>query len=148
MAFARVSKFNRLSYLFAVTIMSQASLTNGLSGHDVSCNIPPIKESIPPHKESPSSRKSNPPSEERSTSLVKNALPTENNIGNHTYDPDNIFPNGMKLLLGMGNQQLPSEMSEGNGEDTSNTNPSPSPFEEAHKNLSSTGFYLPSDGNI
>ncbi|KAL0207611.1 hypothetical protein P9112_012239 [Eukaryota sp. TZLM1-RC] len=74
--------------------MTQASLIDGSNGHDVSSHIPPIKKSIPPHKKSPSSRKSNLPLEESSTSLVKNAPQTESesNIGDHTYDPNNILP--------------------------------------------------------
>ncbi|KAL0209840.1 hypothetical protein P9112_009924 [Eukaryota sp. TZLM1-RC] len=59
----------------------------------------------------------------------------------------------MKLPLGVRNQQLPSKVTEGDGEDISNTNPPPSPSEKAHKYSSSvtvtspqTGTSNPNDG--
>ncbi|KAL0222836.1 hypothetical protein P9112_002226 [Eukaryota sp. TZLM1-RC] len=111
-----------------------ASLIIGSVVQDINSN--------PPHKESPPRKESNllfrnPPSKERSTSPAKNTPSTESNISDHTYDPDNILPNEMKLLLGVGNQQLSSKMREENGEDTSNTNPLSSLFEEAHEDSSS-----------
>ncbi|KAL0223576.1 hypothetical protein P9112_002966 [Eukaryota sp. TZLM1-RC] len=94
-----------------------------------------------------------PPPEESSTSLVKNAPPTEKNIGDHTYDPNNILPNERKLPLDVRNQQLPSKVTEGDGEHTSYTDPPPSPSEEAHEDSSSvtvtsakTGTPNPNDG--
>ncbi|KAL0209817.1 hypothetical protein P9112_009901 [Eukaryota sp. TZLM1-RC] len=59
----------------------------------------------------------------------------------------------MKLPLGVRNQQLPSKVTEGDGEDISNTNPPPSPSEKAHKDSSSVtvtssqmGASNPNDG--
>ncbi|KAL0223309.1 hypothetical protein P9112_002699 [Eukaryota sp. TZLM1-RC] len=113
-----------------------ASLVNGLHGHDV--NSPSEKESNPPLKESPSSRKNNPSPEESSTLLVENSPPTENNIGDYTYDSNNIFPKWMKLPFGVRNPKLPSKIIKGDGEDTSDTNPPPSQSEEAQEDSSST----------
>ncbi|KAL0222901.1 hypothetical protein P9112_002291 [Eukaryota sp. TZLM1-RC] len=87
------------------------------------------------------------------TNNSNNAPPKKSKIGKHTYDPDNILSNGLKLPFGVKSQQLLSKMLEGDGEVIPNTNPPPSPSEETHEDSSSvivtssqTGTSNPNDG--